>query len=249
MTASGRPAWHPDPSGRFEYRFHNGAGWTADVSTDGQRYVDPLGVGGGRAAGAGAGARTGAPGRRDGIATAAMVLGIIGLSTSWIPLLFVPGAVCALLGVVFGLVAWRRGNPANRPFAITGTATGGAGVLLVGIGVWTTTLLFDAVDRFENPPLSDVDLTRCASGEGGLTVAGTITNLGGRTSDYRITVRVPGRTVSATREVAIVVLDVAPGRTAAFDERYPDVSTPTTENDPCRVVDVTGPLPLGLDLD
>ena len=39
-----QPGWYPDPSGRFEFRFHNGSLWTADVSTNGQRYVDPLGA-------------------------------------------------------------------------------------------------------------------------------------------------------------------------------------------------------------
>ena len=34
--------WYPDPTGRFEYRYHNDRHWTADVSTNGQRYVDPL---------------------------------------------------------------------------------------------------------------------------------------------------------------------------------------------------------------
>ena len=34
--------WYPDPTGRFEYRFHNDQGWTADVSTGGRRSVDPL---------------------------------------------------------------------------------------------------------------------------------------------------------------------------------------------------------------
>ena len=29
------PGWYPDPMQRFEFRFHNGTVWTADVSTNG----------------------------------------------------------------------------------------------------------------------------------------------------------------------------------------------------------------------
>ncbi len=34
--------WHPDPAGRFQYRYWDGTAWTAYVSTDGQSYLDPL---------------------------------------------------------------------------------------------------------------------------------------------------------------------------------------------------------------
>ncbi len=34
------PAWHPDPSGRFHYRWWNGTEWTAQVSTDGHPLID-----------------------------------------------------------------------------------------------------------------------------------------------------------------------------------------------------------------
>ena len=39
-----QPGWYPDPMQRFEFRFHNGTVWTGDVSTNGVRYVDPLGI-------------------------------------------------------------------------------------------------------------------------------------------------------------------------------------------------------------
>ena len=34
------PAWHPDPSGRFHYRWWDGSEWTSQVSTDGQHLID-----------------------------------------------------------------------------------------------------------------------------------------------------------------------------------------------------------------
>ena len=36
--------WYPDPAGRFEYRWWDGANWTANVSTRGQASVDPMGA-------------------------------------------------------------------------------------------------------------------------------------------------------------------------------------------------------------
>ncbi len=36
--------WYPDPLGRYDHRWFNGTSWTADVSTDGARHVDPLGI-------------------------------------------------------------------------------------------------------------------------------------------------------------------------------------------------------------
>ena len=34
------PAWFPDPSGRFHYRWWDGSQWTTQVSTDGQHLID-----------------------------------------------------------------------------------------------------------------------------------------------------------------------------------------------------------------
>jgi len=34
--------WHPDPAGRFQYRYWDGTAWTSYVSTNGQSYLDPL---------------------------------------------------------------------------------------------------------------------------------------------------------------------------------------------------------------
>jgi len=34
------PAWHPDPSGRFRFRWWDGHEWTSQVSTDGHHLID-----------------------------------------------------------------------------------------------------------------------------------------------------------------------------------------------------------------
>ena len=42
--SSSPPGWFPDPLERYEHRYFNGSSWTSDVSTGGQRSVDPLGT-------------------------------------------------------------------------------------------------------------------------------------------------------------------------------------------------------------
>ncbi len=37
---SSPPAWQPDPSGRFHYRWWDGTQWTSQVSTDGHHLID-----------------------------------------------------------------------------------------------------------------------------------------------------------------------------------------------------------------
>ena len=250
-----RADWYPDPWRRYEFRFHNGTGWTADVSTGGNRYVDPFGIGPATGSGGTASPSGAAPpaptAKRERIATAAMVLGIIGLSISWMPVLVVPGAICALLGATFGIIAWRRRRPENRSFAITGVVTGGAGLVMVGVGVWTTAVVFNAVDDFENPPRYEVAITTCAVGDSTLAVGGTIENVGGRSSDYRIIVRVPGERALSFNEVVIEVDDVAVGAVREFNETFPLPLNGGTGTDAveCTVGDVTGPLPFGLDID
>lgn len=242
--------WYPDPFGRYEYRFHNGAAWTADVSANGIRYVDPLG-----AAPSPAGRPLPGhvpPGRapkRDGVATASLVLGIVGLTISWIPILFVAGAVCAALALIFGTIAIRRRKAENRSFALTGLLTGGAGVLMVGVGVWTTSRVVDEVAAFTDPPPADVDLTRCVVEDAQLVVEGSIENLGDRATDYRILIDVSGIGLR-TRRVVVTVDDVDPGHRIRF--ATPIVGTERLDDDDkpsCRVDDVTGPLPFGLDIE
>ena len=167
-----RVGWHPDPTARYELRYFNGEKWTADVSAAGRRFVDPLGT----------------PGRhRDGRATAAMVLGIVGMFTAWMPFVFVVGAVCAVLGIIFGAIVLRqRGDP--RAFALTGLITGLAGLVLVVLGIVTTRAITNALDDFVDEPRSIVELDRCVAADGTAVIEGTIENLGDRSSDYRVVV-------------------------------------------------------------
>jgi hypothetical protein len=134
-----RPGWYADPLRRFELRYYNGATWTADVSTGGERFVDPLGIDVGQHSGqpVHSGATENAP---TSFATASMVLGIVAVAIAWIPFVVVAGAIAAVLALVFGILAIRRSGPsgAGRSRAVVGVITGGSGLLAAALGTVLT---------------------------------------------------------------------------------------------------------------
>lgn len=240
----GRANWYPDPLGRYDHRFHNGRAWTADVSRGGVRFVDPLGV-----------TTPPAPPPNDARATAALVLGVIGVTLAWIPFLFVAGVVCAIVAIVLGLVA-RRG-PAHDPraFALAGVVTGGAALALAVAGVVLTVKTIHAIRDYTDPPAHQVALMGCEIVDGAIHVGGTLRNDGSRASSYRVEVLVSSPTLR-DRTVVLTTDDVAPGETAELAgssaSRSPASSTSGDESDTttatCVVHDVTGPLPFGIDV-
>src|SRR5690606_38219966 len=148
-----------------EYRWFNGVSWTADVSRDGVRSVDPLPT----AIPAGSTAAAAAP--RRGTATAALVLGIVAIALSWMPFLVAVGAVCAVLAIVLGVVA-RRATPRDpRGFAGVGIVLGAAAVVVCALGVFLTVRVVDEIDAFTDPPDHDVEISRCDRDGGMVTVA------------------------------------------------------------------------------
>jgi Protein of unknown function (DUF2510) len=222
--------WYPDPAARFEFRYFNGESWTADVSAAGRRFVDPLGP----------------PGtRRDGRATAAMVLGIAGVTTGWMPFVFVVGVVCSVLGIIFGTIVLRqRGEP--RSFALAGVLTGVGGLLLVVLGVVTTRVVTRTINEFIDEPPAVVELDRCVVNDGAATVEGSIENRGDRSSDYRIVVAVGE--LPSRDQIVIEVDDVEPGAPARFGATAAVDLRGEQPEAACDVVDITGPLPFGLDI-
>jgi hypothetical protein len=231
--------WQPDPTGRFELRFHNGTAWTGDVATDGQRYVDPIGAGP-------ANALSRPPSPRNGIAAAATVLGITGAALSWLPFVFVVGVIAAVLGIVFGLVGLRRARRAGhgRALAMTGLVTGVVGVAMGSLGVVLTIATVRALDAFENPEPHAVEIVECAVDDGVARATGAIVNRGDRTADFSVLIefRRPGTDNRAGSE-RVIVDDVPAGESAEFEARRPS----RLDRVECVVVGVNGPLPFGVD--
>src|SRR5947207_3020695 len=111
--------WYPDPSGRFEQRFFDGNQWTAHVVRGGERLLDapttpvvtPFAA---MASSHGAPIQVQlVPG--NGMATAALVLGILGVLFSLTIFLFFIAFPLALLAFIFGLLGRSRAKsgPAN----------------------------------------------------------------------------------------------------------------------------------------
>ena len=121
---SNRPQeWLPDPEGRHQLRWWDGSQWTEHVSDSGQQGIDEL-------ADAAPPPPPGAVARRSGRATAALVLGLVGI--------LVFPVVCSTLAIIFGALALRDMGPdpevRGRSMAWWGLGLGIAG-LLIGIGL------------------------------------------------------------------------------------------------------------------
>jgi hypothetical protein len=151
------PAWHPDPTGRHDHRWWDGERWTEHVADAGVSGLDPVegppphpGV----ASGAGAteripqrsweqtdpgGSRSwpqsgsvspGARSTTDGVALAAMIVGILSLLFAWFPVLGgLGGAIALILGFV-GRSRVRSGTSAGAGQALTGIITGAIAVVI-----------------------------------------------------------------------------------------------------------------------
>ncbi len=237
MAASG---WFPDPLGRFEYRFWNGRDWTADVSVNGRRYVDPYNTGAGPSRMA-----AGTPAAGRGWAVTALVCGIIGVLTAWMPFVVILGAAAAIVALIAGVMGMRaakHNGGHGQGFAIAGLLLGVAAALLCVVGVWLTKVVLDEVRAFTEP--GEHTLTadeQCeADSDGLVTFDGTITNDDDTTRSYTITVEfiADGDTETQT----VTVNDVAPGGTKPWKA----LSVVRSDDLTCKVVEVRGPAPFGV---
>ena len=232
--------WYADPTGRYEHRYYNGQNWTADVSTGGQRFVDQLGLS--------PRDQSDASGASNGPGTAAMVLGIVAISVSWMPFVVVLGVVAALLALAFGWIGLRRSRASggSRSFAVVGLATGASALVAATVGVLLTMVVLDAYDDYLNPQPNDSAVTECELQGSRATMAGVLTNTGDRTADFSVLIGFvrPG-TDNAHRSERVSIDDVEPGADAAFSAQ----SQIDLEAIDCVILDVNGPLPFGVAVD
>jgi len=245
-TSGGRPGWYPDPIGRFEHRYHNGERWTADVAVGGSRYVDPHG--------------TNAPptppawsaGSARHVARVPAMLGfilaLVGLMTSWVPFVFVVGAAATVACIPLAIVALRRTarsgtrERSGRGFAIAALAIAPFAVGMIVVGVVLTRITVRELDEYREPGLLDTAITTCALDGGFATATGTITNLSEDERAYVIRFEMLDG-VRAVHESNLHVGPVAAGATAQWSDAV-QVGDVDLE---CNVVEVTGPLPFGVD--
>jgi Protein of unknown function (DUF2510) len=252
------PGWYADPLRRFDLRYYNGAAWTADVSTDGNRFVDPLGIELGaehrsldhrnadhRSPGGSPPSRATAT---NGAATAAMVLGIIAVAIAWLPFVVVFGVIAAVLALTFGALGVRRSTESGigRSRAVVGLATGSCALVAAALGAVLTFVVLDVYDAYLDPAPNDVTVTSCEVVGSRAIASGSLENLGTDVSDFSVLIGfVRAGTDNPQRTGRALLDDVEPGRRVEFGvERQVDL-----DDVDCIVIEVTRPLPFGLSLD
>jgi hypothetical protein len=111
------PGWFPDPTGRHDHRWWDGAAWSAHVADGGVAALDAIEAPGLAAPpaspviGRNQPRPGGAPAGNDPVAVTALVIGLIALPTTLIPGL---GLVLAAAAVLLGLVARSRIRTSRR---------------------------------------------------------------------------------------------------------------------------------------
>ncbi len=241
-----RAGWYPDPAARFELRYHNGIAWTADVSTNGDRFVDPLGT----QPGAAGPQHAPQPGVKNGAATASMVLGIIAIGLGWLPFIFALAAISGVLAVVLGLRARRQAKTPGPQFGVgSGMATAGLvlgplGLLACVGGLIFSIVMVTAIDRFENPAANNTSITSCERDGNDVSAQGELTNTSDDTASFTVRVSFvrPG-TDNQRRQANVIVSDVEPNETRSFEA----VRSVTLEEVDCIIGSVRGELPFGVD--
>ncbi|MFZ4718614.1 MAG: DUF2510 domain-containing protein [Ilumatobacteraceae bacterium] len=235
--------WYPDPMGRYEYRYHNGVLWTADVSVGGTRFVDPAGspstppVPGSQQPSFGGATRP-----KRGMAVAAFVIGLLSLLLGWVPLVAVLAAVGVVIALVFGIIGLRRSAAQQgygRGFAITGIVLAVLAIPVCVAGFVFTASVVREVSAFVDPGEYDLPRPTCVQDSGTMRVEGTITNRSDRTRTYTVVVELSsGGSVSDSEYIPVE--NVAPGETRDW----------ATEGvyfaDDCAVRQVLGPTPFDL---
>lgn len=217
--------WHPDPAHRFELRWYNGTAWTADVATHGQRFVDPAGASGSALTG-------------NGRAIAALVLGLIAISTVWFPFLVVIGVAAGAAGTVVGWLALRRPPSTARPMAIWGVCLS---VLSFGgapVGWVLTTNILDRVAASLEPGPYEVVIDECTTDRFSITMRASITNRDDSAHRYEITVHY-------LVDDEVVAMDTAPLESLEPGATDDFVTISNFRVDPgdsaeCTVADVSG---------
>jgi hypothetical protein len=262
VEPSAAPAgWQPDPTGRYEFRYHNGDRWTSDVSMHGQRFVDPAGQHGPAPAWGpqtpgwgpqlpGGGAQLPGWGPQllgdrvpsRGFALAAFWVALGSLMLAWIPFVFVLGGAGAITAIVFAVLALgrvRSGHGTGRGYAIMGIVLSVAALGACVAGLSFTRTVMREFDEFIDVGEHSEQIDSCVTTDGLVRVDGSITNEDAATHDYTVTVgyRAGGDLVETD---VVTVASVAPGATAAFHaSAFVDDEPPIT----CTIESVTGPNP------
>ena len=242
-----RADWYADPTGRFEFRYHNGHAWTGDVSLDGNRFLDPLWS-----------SRTSiippvrAAGTRTARATAAFVLALASVVTGWVPFLCFLAIVAAILALIFAIgflraqrpvVAAGDHHPRGRAHALGALMLVPVGLAASGIGIWLTVASVRAINRYTDVGQYSVATTSCAVSNGLASFAGTITNQSRGVHSYHVIIEFDRiGTSDLVKTASSDIGDVEPNEARPFNVAV----VTSAEQLTCSVFSVSGPVPFTL---
>lgn len=237
-----RPDWYPDPTHRFEYRYHNGQSWTGDVAVDGNRFSDSM-------LAVSTLARPNPA--KSGKATACLVLAVGSILVGWVPFVCVVAIAAAALALVFGIATLRQDRGSDEFGGRKGKARGlaVAGLILVpfglaasGVGIWLTVVSIHAIDRYANVGPYSIVAPPCTVSGGVATFDGKITNESASTRTYHVAVDFVNAGTSRTVATGSTTIDdVAPNET----RQLLVTEVISAERIDCHVIGVTGPIPFG----
>ena len=228
-TPLGPAGWHPDPLGRYEYRYFNGHEWTADVSGRGERFVDPAGV---------EATATTPPKSGHGLATAAFVIGLVSLLGAWIPFVFVLAAAGAITSIALGVAALKKPQPG---FAIAGIVLSIAALLTCIAGFAFTRLVVREVEAYLQPGPHTPTITTCKIVDGAMSFAGTWRNDDSVVHDYTVVIEyVVAGSTKGTDD--IIVKTLAPNEVTPLTSNAIVIAS---GNATCKL-SVYGPTPFGV---
>jgi hypothetical protein len=243
--------WYPDPTGRYEHRYHNGQDWTGDAADGGERVYDAYPPAGrSPATGVHPPVAAATPAERkpsNGLAISAMVLGIVGCAVALSIVFFPVAAILGALAIVFGAAGRRHSrelpNAAGRRQSLTGIITGAAAILLAAAaGLLFATSVQHWLDDVASsePGAFQVAQKSCAMDGSTAEYEGRITNQSGGRRSYRVRVRFTDAAGAAIGDDVVYVDTVRQGATAPLSART-EVDAPggvTTGAISCEVTDV-----------
>ena len=130
--------WYDDPDSEGIQRYWDGAEWTERRQPKVPTAAPAV-------------AQTAAPASGNGMAVAALVLGIVGMLIALIPIFGLFGLIMGVLAFIFGIAGWRkvkRGvTTTGKGMAITGAITGLIAVILGIVGLVIVNDAFTQLDE------------------------------------------------------------------------------------------------------
>jgi hypothetical protein len=182
------------------------------------------------------------------MAITAFVAGLVGVLLGWVPFVFVIGGAAAIAAIVFGVLglgASRRFDGYGRGFAIAGLALSPLAIASTVVGLAFTRAVVREFNDFIAPgPHVLHEDQPCVVDNGIVTFHGTIRNLDDRTHDYRLVVTYSTSGASTKTKTDTVVVR---GVEAEQTSRWTSSASVSSDSVDCKVTDVFGPAPFGID--